>query len=94
MTEEERVEFLVGRTDGIIFPTSGWLERMTTRYGCTVYGPAGQRYDWGQALAREVHGENPKRWPDNPIEEDISRAIRWEAGEWPGWVNRELTQQA
>jgi len=64
-----------------------WTERMTKKYGGTVYEKNGKRWDWGQALARECYGED---WmsvvPETPTWEDIARADRWEKGEIPEWA--------
>lgn len=66
-----------------------WIRRMQTRYGHSVYGD-GRVYDWGQALARECHGPGWSQRadvPDAPTDADLERAARWEAGEWPAWVD-------
>ena len=66
-----------------------WIERMMERYGPFVWGKDGRWYDWGQALARERYGENwMETVPDAPSWEDVERAKRWEAGEFPDWVDR------
>jgi len=60
---------------------------MAERFGGTVYGCDGKRYDWGQALARERYGEN---WnavvPDEPDTEALRIALEWKDGKWPEWA--------
>ena len=65
-----------------------WIERMSGKYSGIVHGADGRTYDWGQALAREMYGQN---WavldiPDDPSDADVRRAIQWERGDWPAWV--------
>lgn len=64
-----------------------WVTRMGNYFGHTVLAVTGQKYDWGQALAREQYGEGwPTQTPDCPANEDVARAREWEAGEWPEWA--------
>lgn len=64
-----------------------WTERMSKKHGGIVRGVDGTTYDWGQALARERYGPD---WmdsvPDAPTDACVSRASRWENGDWPDWV--------
>lgn len=68
-----------------------WTGRMSNKYGGTVYEKGvNLRMDWGQALARECYGPN---WndivPESPTRDDLHRAIRWENGDIPEWVDME-----
>ncbi|MCJ7638882.1 MAG: hypothetical protein MUO70_03185 [Euryarchaeota archaeon] len=66
-----------------------WIDRMAWRWGGTVYDKDGTSHDWGQALCIEMYGSYVgDNWPDDPSLDDIKRAQRWEAGEWPDWVDR------
>lgn len=64
-----------------------WCGRMAKKYGGTVCSRDGNRYDWGQALARECYGID---WndvvPDIPTRDDVNCAVKWESGEIPSWV--------
>jgi len=64
-----------------------WIERMAYRYGPVVTDRNGVRYDWGQALAREVYGPG---WMQMdlvaPGADDMDTAWAWERGEWPDWA--------
>jgi len=78
-----------------------WTGRMARKYGGTVYDKeTGKTWDWGQALAREMYGPNWNNDPDfleesekDPHEpcnrEVVERAKRWEAGDFPEWVDLE-----
>ena len=70
--------------------TIAWIERMTKKLGATVYEKdRGMWWDWGQALCRECYG---KEWNDlhleTPTWDNIQRALEWEKGKVPGWVNQ------
>lgn len=71
-----------------------WLDRMTDKYGATVYEKNGKTWDWGQALCRECYGED---WndvvPETPAWNDIGRAKEWENGDIPEWVDTNLTKK-
>lgn len=74
---------------------SDWVGRMAPRFGGILHDASGQRYDWGQALAREQYGPDwETRVPDAPTDADVQRARDWEAGHWPDWVVREEVQDA
>jgi len=66
----------------------GWIDRMVDRYGGCIYDKNGLVHDWGQALARTCYGDN---WtevvPENPTDLDITKAIDWEKGNCPAWVD-------
>ncbi len=72
----------------------GWVERMTMRFGGTVYDENGKTWDWGQALCRELHGED---WPNSPDYSNINEmeyppdyviqaCENWESNPHPSWV--------
>jgi len=68
-----------------------WIGRMAREYGGSVYEKnIYYAWDWGQALCRECYGSS---WndvvPETPTWNDVSRAISWENGEWPDWVDQE-----
>jgi|APSaa5957512535_1039671.scaffolds.fasta_scaffold84117_3 hypothetical protein len=77
----------------IIVSIVNWAKRMTELYGDTVVSKDGTSYDWGQALCRERFGVN---WEDHmvthniaiPTRDDLGRALEWEEGEIPDWVNQ------
>ncbi len=67
-----------------------WIHRMAAKFGGIVYDTeAGRSWDWGQALCVERYGRDFSHWPESPSSEDIDRAQRWEAGEWPKWAKPE-----
>ena len=83
MTEAERVRAIIA-----------WIDRMAAAHGGIVRGHDGRRWDWGQALCVEQYGTIRNSlgylmWPESPSAADVDRAKRWEAGEWPEWVDRE-----
>lgn len=70
---------------------------MSMRYGGIVYGLDGKQYDWGQALMRECLGPDwirlsIEQGEDMPTKEQVKRALDWEDGQWPEWVDVERTQ--
>lgn len=40
-----------------------WTSAMTKKHGATVVDKSGKRWDWGQALCRQLHGED---WMNHP----------------------------
>lgn len=58
---------------------------MASEFGGTVRGK-GRIWDWGQALCVEQYGDDPDTWPNEPTDDDVDRADRWRAGEWPEWA--------
>ena len=62
-----------------------WIDRMQRRFGYWVHGRGG-RWDWGQALCVEMYGTDHRTWPDSPADADVQRALAWEQGNWPDWV--------
>ena len=69
-----------------------WITRMARKYGGVVYEKDGNRWDWGQALCREVYGKNWESLvPESPPLEDIEIAKGWESGQIPvpEWVDQE-----
>ena len=65
-----------------------WIDRMTVRYGHGVWAENGKFYDWGQSLCVEMYGYDHENWPDYPTSEDVERALEWENGDIPSWVDR------
>lgn len=86
MTEKEK---------NVINEIFGWVKRMSEKNGSIVISKDGTKYDWGQALCREQFG---KEWQSYmienniriPTEQDLEKAIKWENGEIPDWV--EITE--
>ena len=81
-----------------------WLRRMSKRFtpvtGAVVDLETGKRWDWGQAICRDVYGadwcDSPEfKAADQPGPGDpcpdalLDAARRWEAGEWPTWAREE-----
>lgn len=76
MNEERRIQWVID-----------WVNRMACKYGGTVHDNKGNRYDWGQALARESYGPNwAELVPDSPTYRDITIAKQWEHGRVVDWV--------
>lgn len=81
----------------------GWTSRMGNKYGGTVYdSETGKTWDWGQAICREMYGPDWMKSehfhrdeeipPDEPApRNNVKRCKEWEAGDWPDWVDRDLT---
>ena len=77
-----------------------WTSRMTVRFGGEVYDRQLKRgWDWGQALMREIYGEDWQNHPgfdevndippDEPAPDILLTVARsWERGEWPKWAKR------
>jgi hypothetical protein len=60
-----------GKEDQVIQQLMDFVDRMTNRYGGTVYDiESGRDWDWGQAFCRECWGSDPARWPDEPSVEN------------------------
>lgn len=74
---------------------TSWVSRMQAGNSGWVYdNETGKRWDWGQALCREMYGPD---WNDDegykeegcqdmPNQSTINRAERWESGDWPDWA--------
>ena len=78
-----------------------WTSRMTKKYGATVKDKCGEKWDWGQAMCRELYGEdwsnsvdflatNDIPPEDPPPQEMVELCKRWESGEYSPewWVNK------
>jgi hypothetical protein len=76
-----------------------WISRMANKYDGIVYDHNGKRWDWGQAICREMYGEDWMHHEEferidnledtKPVpDEVIGRAIEWENGKWPEWVDK------
>jgi hypothetical protein len=72
-----------------------WGRRMAKTNDGIVYDNVLDRnWDWGQALCRELYGTDWQTHPEflaadealYPPKEAIERALAWENGEWPDWV--------
>ena len=74
-----------------------WTTRMGKTYGHTVHDKRGKRWDWGQALCREIHGFDWMNSPEFRVIEEIppeepapafiiEAAKKWENGAIPEWV--------
>jgi hypothetical protein len=72
-----------------------WGKRMANRYDGVVWdNELERRWDWGQALCRELYGPdwmNSEEFKaDNeatyPSEEIMQRAFDWEKDIWPEWA--------
>lgn len=75
-----------------------WIDTMTDRYGGVVYDREGRQYTWGQALLRECLGPDwaklsSKDPCDVPSDHHAFRAMKWQAGAWPEWVDRQRMVQ-
>ena len=84
-----------------------WIQRMSKRFtpstGAVVDLETGKRWDWGQAICRDVYGPD---WATSPAfkEDDmpsqdgpcpnavLDAARRWEAGEWPAWARKDTAE--
>lgn len=68
-----------------------WCERMTQQYGDTVRDITGKDWKWHHAIFNEQHGWPPTDDKLNtaPSLADNLRAVDWEAGTWPLWVDKE-----
>ena len=74
-----------------------WITIMTRKHGSTVVDKSGQKWDWGQALCRQLHGED---WMNNPEFQRLNdleiapqyvldECKKWqESNSHPGWVKR------
>jgi hypothetical protein len=70
-----------------------WVKRMTEKHGPTVRCKTGKTYDWGQALCREQFGELWRNYMlfnniSIPTRKDLERAIEWEEGNIPDWLDQ------
>jgi len=70
-----------------------WVKRMTGKYGSIVKTIEGTELDWGQALCREQFGTDWEQYmlQNNitmPTKADLEKAIEWEEGNIPDWVNQ------
>ena len=75
-----------------------WTSSMTRKHGGgTVIDKSGKRWDWGQALTRDVYGADWMNSPDldrvndipdnEPAPPELVMAARnWESGTVPKWV--------
>ncbi len=78
------------------WPIINWCSRMAQRWGGIVYDDdlPTDRWDWGQALCREMYGEDWMKAADyasdsaleNAPTNVIQRAEQWENGDWPEWA--------
>ena len=77
-----------------------WTGVMARKHGGIVRDKNGKLWDWGQALCREMHGEDWTNDPDfiafsaipeeQPVPDEVlKRARAWKAGEWPDWAIQE-----
>ena len=70
-----------------------WVKRMSEKHGPTIHSTNGEEYDWGQALCREQFGANWQQYMvehniSMPTRKDLERAIEWEEGNVPDWVEQ------
>jgi len=69
-----------------------WISRMAQTYGGSVYTKEGKCLDWGQAICYEQYGKDWNKYLDDndiedPDEESLRLAKKWESGEHPDWVD-------
>jgi hypothetical protein len=77
----------------VILGILGWAKRMSENFGETIFDNHGNQFDWGQALCREQFGPN---WHQHmqtnniskPTNADLDRALEWENGVTPDWIDR------
>jgi hypothetical protein len=65
-----------------------WHQRMTRKHGSATVMWYGHPVGWLHALAMDIYGPNPDRWPPSASNAMRDRAITWEAGDWPEWASR------
>jgi len=75
----------------IVMAILEWAQRMTEEYGSIIVAKDNQKYDWGQALCREMFGVNWNSYMVEkniliPTQKDLDRALEWEKGDIPEWV--------
>jgi len=74
-----------------------WVSRMSRAHGGTVHDINGKSWDWGQALCRDLYGEDWMKEaefnaiceidPHDPAPDYVvDRAREWEHGDMPAWV--------
>jgi len=77
----------------VILGILGWAKRMSENFGETIIDRNDNQFDWGQALCRERFGPDWQQYMQNnniskPTNADLDRALEWENGITPDWINR------
>jgi len=81
----------------VVIEILNWAKRMKEKYGDIVVSKTGDNYDWGEALCREQFGPDWQHYMISnditiPTKKDLLRAIEWEKGDEPSWVNSYVKQ--
>ena len=84
---------LFGEHKVVIVEIFNWVKRMTDLHGPDVLAEDGEKLDWGQALCREQFGVDWKHYMmenniSMPTKSDLEKAIEWEKGNIPDWVDQ------